>query len=104
MGHHEEQSKFFRCSCGAEGLVITDCIDWLERETTELGHQEFYFAVFNYYNSTKPGIKERLRYAWTHILRGKYYTDEVIFERDKILEIIDHLQQRINAYVDERCQ
>ena len=70
-----DKSIFIKCSCGGEGMGVDyDAEDKL-----------YYFSYWSYGLSNKRlSWRERIRYCWNVLSKGKAFNDEIILNKEGI--------------------
>ena len=82
-------SKFIECSCGTEGIMISN--DYIENEEPIID-----LAFFKYgYNPEKMGLYQKLRYCWQILSTGKPFIDEITLNKDNTKVLITELNNFI---------
>ena len=78
----KDESIFIKCSCGSEGIGIDyDADDEL-----------YYFSVWSEGLSSKTlTIKERIRYCWRVITKGKAFNDQLILTKQEVIKLDNFL-------------
>lgn len=72
------KSKFIECACHAEGMGI----DYDEEDAL------YYFSYWSQGFSNKSlSIKDRIRYCWHVLRKGKAFEDEIVLDSAKVNEL-----------------
>ena len=76
------KTKTIRCSCYHELLHL----NWDEEiETLDMS------IWAPYSTDTKMSWKQRLRYCWQILIKGRPYGDQVVLEKQHIADLVDYL-------------
>lgn len=82
MKSNKDRSIFIKCECHSEGMGV------------DYDAKDGYY-YFSYWRSGLSNAllswKERLRYCWIVLTKGKAFNDEVILGQDAVDELIDFL-------------
>ena len=79
----ETENKFIECECAGEGVLITKDSEF------ELIYLAMFSQGVSYY--PKPSIWKRIRFAYNHLVSGKYYEDELVLTYDRANELANHI-------------
>ena len=75
-------SIFIKCECHGEGMGV----DY----DTDDGY--YYFSYWKHgFSNEKLPLKERLRYCWNVLTKGKAFNDEIILNQESADRLIDFL-------------
>ncbi len=82
-------SKFIKCECEGEGMGID-----FDPECGLYCFSYWYRGLSN-----RPlSWRERIRYCWRVLTKGKAFEDEVILSQASVNELIDHLVSRRTGF------
>ena len=88
---NESKTIFIKCECQGEGMSV----EYSKEDNL------YYFSYWSYgLSSEKLSWRQRLRYCWEVLRKGKPFNDELIFGQDQTDELIDFLTgyNRISKY------
>jgi len=82
MNENKDRSIFIKCECQGEGMGIDyDVEDRL-----------YYFSYWSSGLSNRPlSWRDRIRYCWEVLSKGKAFNDELVFGEKSVDKIIDFL-------------
>ena len=78
----KDGSIFIKCACEGEGIGI------------DYDHEDnyYYFSYWSYGLSNKRlSWRERVRYCWTTLTKGKAFNDEIMLDQEAVDKLIDFL-------------
>ena len=76
------RSLFIECECHGEGMGV----DY------EKGEDYYYFSYWTRgLSNRRLSWKERLRYCWNALVKGKAFNDELILNQQSVDKLIDFL-------------
>jgi hypothetical protein len=82
MSVDKNESIFIKCECQGEGMGID-----YDRED-----KLFYFSYWSYgFSNRKMSLKERLRYSWEVLRKGKAFNDELILSENQATKLENFL-------------
>ena len=82
MSADKNESPFIKCECQGEGMGID-----YDRED-----KLFYFSYWSYgFSNRKMSLKERLRYSWEVLRKGKAFNDELILSENQATKLENFL-------------
>ena len=74
--------KFIECSCGTEGIMISN--DYMDNKEPVID-----LAFFKYgCNPDKMSLYQKLRYCWRVLSKGEPFMDEIILNKEQTKELI----------------
>ena len=74
----KDRSIFIKCACEGEGLGV----DYESEDDL------YYFSYWSRGISNKSlSLRERLRYCWAVLTKGKAFNDEIILNKDGIIQL-----------------
>ena len=80
-----KNEKVFRCQCYSEVLVVSSYED----------EDSIEFAIYEQH-PFRILWKDRIRFAWRY-LRGRHpYTDQMIFDKETLADLVDYLVELQN--------
>ena len=73
-----DREKFIKCDCHGEGILVTKYDD----------EEEMYFSYWREgINPVKLSWRMRLKLCWLTLTKGSFYTDQVILNKEKAMEL-----------------
>lgn len=78
------KSKFIKCKCNNEVLEL------------EVFDNEVYLSIYSqglHYNN-KLSIKQRIRYCWKVITKGKPFNDSMVIRKPDALDLVSEIFER----------
>ena len=90
-----DREKFIKCDCHSEGILVTKFDD----------DEEMYFSYWREgINPIKLSWWMRLKLCWLTLTKGNVYTDQVVLNKEKAMELALWIQEEhddITAWVRE---
>ena len=82
---------FIKCECAGEGMSV-------EHDPKD---DLYYFSYWSYgIGSEKLSWRQKIRYCWQVLIKGKPFNDELIFKQNQVNELVDFLAsyEKISKY------
>jgi len=88
--------RFIECTCHTEGIMVS-CDD------TD-PFPNIYLAIFSHgkYRNNQLSFKEKLRYCWQVIKKGKPFEDDIMLRQDTARELAECLLEFANKKFEEK--
>lgn len=89
-----ENKIVIECDCGGEILVCKE--EEIENPDGTFHSREFTLAFYTYGTYVdRPGIWQRIKYAWWHLRTGRIYGDYVMMSEKKAAALAKFINQNI---------